>query len=379
MPRNYFDDISRFYSEDSSSVDDNDLLRRVNARAAADKIAAIQRLLGNNADTASALSRKEIRKQLKTWSQQSGAVGQMWGDELYNRLLGTKVCPYADVEGCLAYYWSTVVQLIREDDQQKDGVYLISYPYSKALYTYDTFALFHSALDLGRDLCHHLGSDFALTIFHPKYKNAPALFSPERHSPFPTAGLDFSPKRKQPDLPPDDSYSLDTQRISLERLFNSAAASTPSDIILVQGGKKVPLYSTDEVIKRTQRWFELGLLRPSKALQYADTVDERWFVSKATIAEEAYADIWALIFELRQVGGQYSSGVVSSIMIAPSFCTFNAPQWRTFAITLNATLKRLMDGKIFIEIFHAEYTGITTATNDLRRSPYPTILVCYKT
>jgi hypothetical protein len=303
----------------------------------------------------------------------------MWGDELHNRILGTKVCPYADVEGCLAYYWKTVVQLIREDDERKDGVYLISYPYCKDFYTYDTFSLFHSAVDLGRDLCHHLGSDFALTMFHPKYKNAPSLFSPERHSPFPTAGLDFSAQRKQFDLPPDDSYFLDTQRINLERLFNSAAASTPNDNILLQGGKQVPFYATDEVIDRTQRWFKSGLLRPSKALRYADTVDERWFVSKATISEEAYADIWAMIFELRQIGGEYRGGVVSSVMVAPTFSTFNAPQWRKFAITVNATLKRLTNGKIFIEIFHPEYTGSTTATNDLRRSPFPTIQVCYKT
>jgi hypothetical protein len=353
-------------------------MRRVNARAASDKMAAIQRLLGYNANSASDLSRKEIRKRLKTWSQQSGAVGRMWGDELYNRLLGTKVCPYTDVEGCLAYYWRYVVQLIREDDERKDGVYLISFPYCKDLYTYDTFSLFHSAVDLGRDLCHHLGSDFALTMFHPKYKNAPSLFSPERHSPFPTAGLDFSAERKQLILAPDDSYFLDTQRISLERLFNSAAASAPNDAISSQGGKQVPLYPADTVIERTQQWFETGLLRPCKALRYADTVGERWFVSKATISEEAYADIWAIIFELRQIGNDNSGGVVSSIMIAPSFSSFNAPQWRTFAITVNATLKRLTDGKIFMEIFHPEYTGSMIANNDLRRSPFPTIQVCYK-
>jgi hypothetical protein len=123
-----------------------------------------------------------------------------------------------------------------------------------------------------------------------------------------------------------------TSWILNESILNAYSTRQPrrrrTIIYSLQGGKQVPFYATDEVIDRTQRWFKSGLLRPSKALRYADTVDERWFVSKATISEEAYADIWAMVFELRQIGGEYRGGVVSSVMVAPTFSTFNAPQWR---------------------------------------------------
>lgn len=374
IQRNYFDDVSRF-----SSVDwvDDDLMRRVDAKASADKMEAMKRFLGYDAVSASQISKKGVKKLLKTWSRKSGAVGRLQGDELFNKLVGIKVCRYNDMLGCLAYYWSTIVKVIREEDE-KEGVYMICFPYCKDLYTYDTLNMLNEAIDMGRDLCMHLGSDFSLTMFHPKYKNAPSLFSPERHSPFPTGGLKFSGKKKEMDLPVDDSKFLDNQRIGLEHLFNSAAASSPSDEIVFEDESQVPFYPAEEVVEYTQKWFITGEQPPSAAFQYAHTADNRWFVSKATIAEEAYADIWAVIHQLNQLGLENEGVVVSSVLIAPRFSSFNAPQWRQFAITVNAVLKRVTNGKMYLEVFHPEYTGSKDASNDLRRSPFPTIQVCYK-
>jgi hypothetical protein len=374
--RHYFDDISRFSSD---SLDD-ELLRRLDATAAADKMAAMKRLLGYNAASASDLTRKDVRKLLKTWSQTSGAVGWIRGDELFSKLIGIKVCPYTDMLGCMAYYWRAMVRAINEKGERDGGVYMICFPYCKELYVYDSFTMLNSAVDLGRDLSMHFGLDFSLTVFHPKYKNAPSLFSPERHAPFPTAGLHFSKRKSHLGLPIDESYFMDKQRMNLERLFNSAAASEPNDVVPSRGDNYVPsFFSADTVVDCTQNWFMTRSYQSSSGLMHANTVEDRWFHSKATIAEEAYADVWAIVYELNQRSQECKGVVVSSVMITPRFSAFNASQWRQFAITVNAALKRITKGKMFLEIFHPEYTGSRSANNDLRRSPFPSMLICCKT
>lgn len=351
----------------------------MDSTGAADKMAAMKRLLGYNAASASELSRKDVRRLLKTWSQTSGAVGWIKGDELFRKLIGIKVCPHTDALGCMAYYWSTMIRAIREEKKHDEGVYMICFPYCKEMYVYNSFTVLNSAVDLGRDMCMHFGLDFSLTVFHPKYKNAPSLFSPERHAPFPTAGLHFSKRKSHLGLPVDESYFMDKQRMSLERLFNSAAASEPNDVVPSRGDNYVPsFYSADAVVDCTQNWFMAGIHSHS-ALEHAKTVEERWFHSKATIAEEAYADVWAMVYELSQISRERKGVVVSSVMITPRFSAFNASQWRQFAITVNAALKRMTRGKIVLEIFHPEYTGSRSANNDLRRSPFPSILVSCKT
>jgi hypothetical protein len=361
--------------------------KRANAKAAIEKKEALKRMLGYNAASALQLSRAEIRSLTKAWMRKSGAVGDSRNTspgevgELYHKLVGLKVCNSDTIIGCLAYYWKTIVKVIREADDEyhntsgKDGVYMMLFPYCKDLYTYDKLSMVNSAIDLGQDLCQHLGADFSLTMFHPKYKNAPTMFSPQRHSPFPTAGLQFSSSSKKRLAPEDTSRFVDNQRIHLEHLFNSAAASEMRDIDTNTDDQvsSLPYYSTDEVVDRTKEWFEEGV----GSDKYGNTLDDKWFVSTATMAEEAYADIWSIIHDLSKQQHQ-GSGVMRSVLMAPRFSTFNAPQWRQFAITVNAVLKRMTNGKIFLEVFHPEYTSKNNNGDMLRRSPFPTIQICRK-
>lgn len=318
------------------------------------------------------------------------------------------------------------------------------------------------------------------------------MLSPERHSPFPTAGLHFEPPSSKPAARPpsgpvkrqrgnsifkpedaDDDEDvprfskvgdLDEQRHVLEVLFNSAAASSSGDAVesmhaydeedeLVDDeelhltmsfykekhrrrrsmpNSKVQAICEAWIAKR--RYTDERRTKKNRALQFADCVGDRWTVSSHKIAEKVYADIWRLIADLYSVGVEAdrtmgvlpaapapapeSGGederrsshfdfmkslsrsfqpawgdsaakkraqeekqrptVVSSMFVTTKFCAYNAQAFKRFAITINAALKRLTGGRMFIEVYHNEYTGQSGFDNALRRSPFPMIQICYE-
>jgi hypothetical protein len=165
--------------------------------------------------------------QTEMWATRSGVVaGEIsWGDELYDDLLGTTVATTStggvgDGDSAstpiaaLAAFWKAVVDVIdanRDDEfhsarrwtssammvnenlrqERRPQVHFIAFPYHDELYDYKRFSTLLAAVEFSKDLCVYLGRHMTLTLFHPQFKNAPHLFSPERHSPFPTAGLQF--------------------------------------------------------------------------------------------------------------------------------------------------------------------------------------------
>lgn len=170
----------------------------------------------------------------------------------------------------------------------------------------------------------------------------------------------------------------------------------------------------------------------NRALKFIDTVaNERWIISEHEIAEKVYADIWKAISDLYDIGcridkeyearisNSYESrtddpleksqtsnqiddmkpqsrpflldrGVTddqrldgvqpvirSSLFVSTKFCAFNAQSFKRFAITINAALKRLTNGQMFLEVFHPEYVGKKGCNSVMRRSPFPMIQICY--
>jgi len=69
--------------------------------------------------------------------------------------------------------------------------------------------------------------------------------------------------------------------------------------------------------------------------------------------------------------------VTSTIFIATKFNTYNAQAFKRFAITINAALKRITGGRMFLEVFHPEYVGNQGYNHALRRAPFPMIQICY--
>jgi hypothetical protein len=337
------------------------------------------------------------------------------------------------------------------------------------------------------------------------------MMSPERHSPFPVAGLEIrrpsktikeappgpSPKRqrgnaifkksgeKEDDDDDDESplvgsriRDIDGIAMSLEVLFNSPAVTgSDTDRIasIADYDKEVDLEDTAEALTRRfqkerqmrrrslpdpkvvamcQEWTLQTRLggngEDNLALQLIDQVDG-WTVCKHKIAENVYADIWKSISKVYSLGMEADAQaaaaapsdpvvsnneepdflnsprafniwmkslgrplfqaadkppsarpmvVKSEVFVATKFCAFNAQSFKRFAITVNAALKRLTDGRMFLEgkfynicfveltltgflhslvtVFHPEYVGNKGYNSGLRRSPFPLIQICYE-
>jgi hypothetical protein len=432
---------------------------------------------------------------------------------------------------CLADFWQALAQIIRVHTDQEtwpprwlsyprnatasggggvtfssDWVHMIVLPDNPDLYDYSTFTTLLAAVEFSKELCVHLGRHFTLTAFHPHFKNSPKLFSPERHSPFPTIGLQSLDAWKDPDLPlgqktivrpieqsktddngkilphpeaedPEDSEigaladarirHLDQTRSHFEVLFNSAAAldhdgRTP--------GRTFPSSTSEQATKRRatsltsastsavdlpdnlsdeeqlaytfrherqrrrgtlpaekvhemvllwmeeQKYADASKRKLNPALEFMDTIDG-YTVCTQKMGELVYAEIWQIIrlvyekgvaadalpvelpeegsapeslektnrFDLsqwmyslssdgggkqrRQLESDELPPVTSMLFIATKFNMYNAQAFKRFAITINAALKRITNGRMFLEVFHPEYVGNKGYQHTRRRSP----------
>jgi hypothetical protein len=489
-----------------------------------------------------------VQAHTRDWTTKAGVVGSFFGDELYRDLTGISVARpttssstttisnggQASLVHSLAAFWqavATVIDLHTDTDVwpprwlpapraenstgtvvyaakngTDDRVHMIVWPDAPELYDYETFTTLLAAVEFSKDLCLHLGRHFTVTAFHPHFKNSPNLFSPERHSPFPTAGLQMgsaafldletptSPPSaarvvvvpKKPDqghiLPlPDAKHedeeiaeladarirNLDQTRAHYEVLFNSAAAPERSPQVPppVVGRVRSTPTTTDSSLSeeeqlaltfRQERQRRTGTLPPAKvqevvcqwmdqqryadserrqvnpALEFMDHIDA-YTVCTEKMGEKVYAEIWQTILDIYEKGqradaeaaaekafgpvvvkekpevtqqakkprfnlsvfldslstraGEVESdeeapeeapvNVVSSLFITTKFHTYNAQVFKRFAITINAALKRITDGRMFLEVFHPEYVGNKGYSHGLRRSPFPMIQICY--
>ena len=270
-------------------------------------------------------------------------------------------------------------------------------------------------------------------------------------------------------------HNLDEQRNVLEVLFNSAAVpgsdahpvgspnrstdravfgevttSTPEQV-LSRSFRDEHQWRTrrlpdDAVRDMCQHWMaqhrfvDARHTLPNRALRFMDTVDPaRWTISSSKVGEAVYAEVWAVIHELHELGRRAEQRllasaaavshnttaedahpsvadnappaahqpfhhfvlrsllslppvasvadkpprrrppvVLSSMVVSTKFCAFNAPAFKRFAISINAALKRLSQGRMFLEVFHNEYVGQDGFDHSLRRSPFPMIQICYE-
>jgi len=417
-----------------------------------------------------------------------------------------------------------------------DRVHMIVLPDCPALYDYQTFTTLLAAVEFSKEACVHLGRHFSLTAFHPHFKNSPTLFSPERHAPFPVVGLQLQPLwdvlGKDADLPlggqravkpveqsktndngkilppPDETpeddeigamadariRNLDDTRAFFEVLFNSAAATTDSEVGSAATSGSTSLSATtssravttalaDHPTKSTsssstpnddeepnvlpeeeqlahhfrqerqrrrgnlppemvrqvialwmdeQRYADSSKRQLNPALEFMETI-EGYTVCTQKMGELVYAEMWQAIrqvyergvaadqappvvseeekndapkkeikannknrFDLSQwmysLSGVEGRGagksqqkadddelpqVTSTIFIATKFNTYNAQAFKRFAITINAALKRITGGRMFLEVFHPEYVGNQGYNHALRRAPFPMIQICY--
>ena len=428
--RNYFDDVSRS-TRDSLPAEHNPLPWRsflTNRTYTQEKVAAMETwLTGYDATSASIMTDQSLARQINEWTDRAGVIGTACGDELYESLLTTSICRSTSVIACLAHYWTNIVHLIhRHGDAAKDGqVALMVFPNCQSLYNYQRMAMINAAIDFSKGLCWYVGKKVTVTLFHPTYKNTPRMWSPAKHAPFPTAGLEFwtdglSSKvsniynindEKKIDLTmstsPITSYggyldrdyipNIQERRRTLELLFRSAAAS--STVMEIDTEEVV---SSDTVQQQTTQWMDAHV----GPLFSVSTAADRWTITDSTMGEELYASIWTAIDELSQLGqdadqleweetllqrsmspfdplawndilSKQPAIVMTSMFVATRFHLYNAQTFKRFAITVNAVLKHFTGGNMSLELLHPEYVGATEADSERRRAPLPTIQICY--
>mmetsp|Transcript_18277 Transcript_18277/g.39544 ORF Transcript_18277/g.39544 Transcript_18277/m.39544 type:complete len:503 (-) Transcript_18277:426-1934(-) len=431
----YFDDVSRDNSigwtpsgmeldgiglgvptDTTGSID----MERVKAQAAKEKAEAIRRLFGHDAQSASVLSEQQVKDETLSWANDSGIIGDK---AECGALLGMNVHNGQTLVSCMAGFWTSVVAFINDiaseqyptdtwktDRPKFSRVFMLAFPDCAVLYEYDTMKTMISAIEFCGDSCTHYGRKFDVSHFHPRYDNAPKLISPTLHSPFPSFGLyiqsdaglehennesvnEASRNERSIDSSHLDDFvpQLNETKRSLDALFNSPAALSRVDARSF--GHSYQEISANDPIAATKQWIDhQSVDSGNTALKYAYSVSDRWTVSNATIAEEAYADIWNEISKLYDYGFQLEktttsrcgggedvaeNAIVSTMFVTKAYSTYSASEFKRFAITVNAALKQLTGGKIFLEPFHPEYVGKAGAKHENRRSPFPTIQICY--
>lgn len=429
----YFDDVSRDHTfgwtpEGGQGESDG---TTIGTGAAKEKADAMQRrLFGHDLESASVLSDAQVEDETRHWIRDAGLVASeeaRSATSIYGGgLLGLESHTSPTLVGCMASMWRSIVAFIDEnadeyhptdiwetDNVEHSQLFLQIFPRCEALYDYDTLKLMGSALEFCQNSCTHYGKRFKVVFFHPRYEHAPKMIYPEHHSPFPSMGLHVlgeseaaasnddqeedeivrigEPEEKAESITSSDIADfvpqLSEKKRSLERLFNSpAAVSSMTDSRSF--GHTYQELSDEDIIAASKQWVEDQSAKTPLSLKYMDTaIDDTIKVSDATIAEQAYADIWDEISTLYDAGkiideedGTLHGSVVSSLFIARTYSSYNASEFKRFAITVNAALKHLTEGKMFLELFHPEYVASRAgAQHSNRRSPYPMIQICYRT
>lgn len=139
-----------------------------------EKRLALERYLGYNQESASALSIDEIEEATLIWAVDCNIVA-LGNDESIEQEVRCKYTSISDlliasacstVTDCLAFVWDTIVKLYETGSSSKDGesVQIIAFP--TALWDYETMVTMLNALEICKPL---LPSDKRLKIdlFHP--------------------------------------------------------------------------------------------------------------------------------------------------------------------------------------------------------------------
>jgi hypothetical protein len=368
----YFDDVSRYTAnwqpeqkDDIPWLTGGAVEAKMEQRAAKDKMECLRRLNGHNVESAAPLNDEEIELEMRDWAERSGLVGMDLGDEVYETLKGIRVSNATAISEAMSDFWTFVVATIQggtseftgdwigsgSDDAEGKGsaLSMIVFPKCKDLYDYKVMSTVHAAIDFCSDICLHFGKDFTLTHFHPKYKNAPKMVYPTRHSPFPCLGLHFAgefddyvtrlsnkfgtDRAKQAiasAAPPPTREWAKERAATFEILLNKAAASSTQDDLdrptsLRNISQRFP---KKEVIETAEKWVAGNRFKhaktagaktvntpkhePNKALEFANTVGE-WNVVYDKTPEEVYAKMWGVISQLGTSGVALEEAVEEAV------------------------------------------------------------------
>jgi hypothetical protein len=346
----YFDDCERMTGElgdwerSVSSIlgGDPDRLSAWTASRSEDKRRAIDRLLGYNARSASALSDGQVEEETLRWAVDTNLVWTGGEDEeddagtrnfsrdrqfpaKYDRIKDLRVASSCNtlVES-LAYLWDVLADVLEQERTESSppssagagsrtgsALHLIVFPKSKPLWDYDTMVTLLQAIQISKPL---LPSELELRIdlFHPDYKHSPKMWSPETHSPFPTVGLSILKKT----IGSVEEIDFDVIREKLNALMQSGDATR--ELARTYVGEDL-----EQALDEARSWY---------ILQQQTQTKVEWTLQTHDRPSQLYKTLWNAVLRMTRDRN------ASSVIVAPSF---DSHTLHRVAVTVNSALKRL--------------------------------------
>jgi hypothetical protein len=346
----------------------------------------------------------------------------------------------------LAFLWECILQSVEQHYQQQQeepkhelqksktgkektdenrNIHLVAFPHAGLLWDYDQMSTMMMACEFARDQILEIVKDgqnleLTLDLFHPNYKHSPKLWSPDRHSPFPTAGIRVVEKKGRnqetasyprhgsvPTLgelealflaPPalrelsaignkDDESGLGTanrhtRRRDILRACQSWVQHYRNETPPKRTSSKKQIHLSSWVLiddpTAQRRKKQKGLDR--NALENDDD-DENQRPQIAMTHQHyeyyLYKTVWSTLSTMvdqqqkeQQRTGRRDPSSTSPSMITRMIVASNyhdtADNFQRFAITINAALKRVTNGTLHVtQVFHPNHN------NPTRRAPFP--------
>jgi hypothetical protein len=343
----------------------------------------------------------------------------------------------------LAFLWECILQSVEQHHQQQEEpkrqlkksktgkekndetrkIHLVAFPHAGVLWDYDQMSTMMMACEFARDQVlenKKEGQNLELTLdlFHPSYKHSPKLWSPDRHSPFPTAGIRVVEKKGRnqektsyrghgsvPTLcelealflaPPalrelsamgkkDDASDLGTEnrhkrRRDILRACQSWVqhyrSETPPKS--TSSKKHMPTWALIDY-PAPQQWKKLK--RRDQKTTNSDDDDEKQPPQIAMTHQYyeyyLYKMVWSTLSTMvdqqqkqhqktdKRDPASTNPLMITRMIVASSYHD-TADNFQRFAITINATLKRVTNGTLQVsQVFHPNHSSPT------RRAPFP--------
>jgi len=317
-----------------------------------EKQLALDRLLGYNYQSASKLNDEKIEDEILQWAIDTNVLWD--GDEESNKekykytalsdLVVESSC--TTPEECLASLWKTLSALL--ETPTADSVKWLVFPRCAALWDYGSMVTVLQAIQVSRP---QIGMQINMDLFHPKYKNSPAMFSPETHSPFPTVSLQV---RHVGSLADEDDAAM--TRSKLELLFDSVDAIPE---ITEQRPEKTQITtrSPDKILQDCQLWLDIA----------DDDDNMKWTVDAHEQPFHVYATLWDVIRQLSKSSAPSSKS--TAMVVAPNL---DAHTLHRVAVTVNAALQKLKSRVRVVNVYHPSNPDAS------RKSPHAMIQLAFK-
>jgi hypothetical protein len=349
-----------------------------------EKLQALGEFLGYTAQSAKKLEPEQVGEAILQWAMDTNVVDysekkQQQQDTpaagttstmplaKFDSISDLSIAPCTDAIDCLAYFWEQLASLLDHPEAiPANSVHLMVFPNATALWNYDVMLTMMQAVQISKPLLRHEEYTLQLHLFHPDFKHAPKLWSPETHAPFPTAGISLVKKTCHPQ----PTFQMDATRSKLEALFQKGPATTTP----TSGVRPTPTPTLEQVRESCQPWIIQSNLVQRQHEYYPIT--QPVFLN-SNKKHHWFATVWKALSAL-QPGQSILVVLLGPPASSPDTLMPRFSTWKKWAIVMNAALKRLHrkdDGNTVLQISQVAHPH---APQSHRQSPYPVIqIVCY--